>query len=82
MCPPACNSGVPVRVWAVQRDVSVSLVPRIVCLIPTRRKMGTIWSVFTLFRFCLDFLGYAFFRVFKFTLQGYKSIDCRPLTVI
>jgi hypothetical protein len=21
-------------------------------------------------------------RVFKFTLQGYKSIDCQPLTVI
>jgi hypothetical protein len=30
MCPPACNIGVPVRVWAVQRDVPVSLVPRIV----------------------------------------------------
>jgi hypothetical protein len=22
------------------------------------------------------------FRVFSFTLQGYKPIDCRPLTVI
>jgi hypothetical protein len=22
------------------------------------------------------------FRVFRFPLQGYKSIDCRPLTVI
>jgi hypothetical protein len=30
MCPPACNSGVHVRVWAVRCDVPVSLVPRIV----------------------------------------------------
>jgi hypothetical protein len=57
MCPPACNSGVPVRVWPVRRDVPVSLVLMIVGLIPTRRKMGTVWSVYTPFHFCLDFLG-------------------------
>jgi hypothetical protein len=56
MCPPACNSGVPVRVWVVRHDVPVSLVLRIVGLIRTRRKMGTVWSVYTPFRFCLDFL--------------------------
>jgi hypothetical protein len=49
MCPPDCNSGVPVRVWAVRRDILVSLVPRIVGVIPTWRKMGTVWSVYTLF---------------------------------
>jgi hypothetical protein len=70
MCPPACNSRVSVRVWAVRRDVPVSLVPRIVGLIPTQRKMGTVWLVYIPFRFCLDFLGYAFFRVSRFTLQG------------
>jgi hypothetical protein len=57
MCPPAHNSGVPVRVWAVRPDVPVSLVPSIVGLIPTRRKMGTVWSVYIPFRFCLDFIG-------------------------
>jgi hypothetical protein len=29
VCPPACNSGVPMRFWAVRRDVPVSLVPRL-----------------------------------------------------
>jgi hypothetical protein len=38
MCPPACNSGVPVRVCAVRRDVPVSLVPGIVCFIPTGER--------------------------------------------
>jgi hypothetical protein len=73
MCPPACNSGVPVRVWAVRLDVPVSLVLRIVGLIPTRRKMGIVWSVNTPFRFCWTFLGYAFFCVFRFTFQGFNQ---------
>jgi hypothetical protein len=30
VCPPAYNSGVPMRVWVVRCDVPVSLVPRIV----------------------------------------------------
>jgi hypothetical protein len=75
VCPPTCNnnSGVPVQFWAVRHDVPVSLVPRIVGLITTRRKMGTTWMVV---------LAGAPYRVFMFTLQGYKSIDCRPLTII
>jgi hypothetical protein len=73
MCPPTCNSGVPMRVWAVLRDIPVNLVPRIVGLNPTQRKMGTVWLVYTPFRFCWTFLGYAFFRVFRFTLQGFNQ---------
>ena len=40
MCPPACNSGVPMRVWAVRSDVPVSLVPRIVGSDPEPEKDG------------------------------------------
>jgi hypothetical protein len=29
-----------------------------------------------------ELLVRSLFLVFRFTLQGYKSIDCRPLTVI
>jgi hypothetical protein len=40
MCPPACNSGVHVRLWVVRRDVPVSLVPRIVGSDPDPEKDG------------------------------------------
>jgi hypothetical protein len=78
---PACNNGVPVRIWAVRHDVPVSLVPRTVGLILTRRKMGTVWSVNTSFRFVVV-LGVCTLHVFRFTLQVYKSIDCQSLTII
>jgi hypothetical protein len=41
--------------------------------IPTRGFLGTVWW--------LSSWGAAH-RVFRSTLQGYKPIDCRPLTVI
>jgi hypothetical protein len=71
-CPLACNSGVHVRGWAVWRNLPVSLVPRIVGFDPDPEKEGNrLVGVYPISFFVWSFLGYAFFRVFRFTLQGY-----------
>jgi hypothetical protein len=51
-----------------------SLVPRTVSFNPKPRTSGN----------CLGGVNFVRepLRVFRFTLQGYKSIDCRPITVI
>jgi hypothetical protein len=51
-----------------------SLVPRIVSFDPKPRIFGNRL-------FGVSSVG-ALLRVFRSTLQGYKPIDCRPLTVI
>jgi hypothetical protein len=57
MRPPACNSGVHVRIWVVRRDVPVSLVPRIAVSNPDPEKDGNrLVDVYPV-SFCLDFLG-------------------------
>jgi hypothetical protein len=50
-----------------------SLVPGTVSFDPKLRIFGN--------RLVVVLAG-ALYRVFRFTLQGYKSIDCRPFTVI
>jgi hypothetical protein len=50
-----------------------SLVPGTVSFDPKPRIFGN--------RLVVVLAG-ALYRVFRFTLQGYKSIDCRPFTVI
>jgi hypothetical protein len=61
-----------VRVWAVRRDVPVSLVPRIVGSDPDPEKDGNrlVGAHPVSFLFGL-FLGCAFFRVLRFTLHGF-----------
>jgi hypothetical protein len=54
-------------------NVPVSLVPKVVHLILIRKKMGTTWWLSNVRASNL---------VFRFTLQGYKSISCRLLTII
>jgi hypothetical protein len=55
------------------RGMPDSLVHRTVSFDPKPRIFGN--------RLVVVLAG-APYRVFRFTLQGYKSIDCRPLTVI
>jgi hypothetical protein len=63
-----CEAGC--TVWGIPD----SLVPRTVSFDPKSRTFGN----------CLvgELLVREPFRVFRFALQGYISIDCRPLTVI
>jgi hypothetical protein len=55
------------------RGMPDSLVPRIVSFDPKLSIFGNHLVVV---------LAGAPYHVLRFTLQGYKSIDCRPLTVI
>jgi hypothetical protein len=55
-------------------DMSDSLVPRTVRFDPKQRIFGNRLVG-------VSSVG-ALLRVFRSTLQGYKPIDCRPLTVI
>jgi hypothetical protein len=55
------------------RGMPGSLHQRLQDSIPTRGFLGAAWEVV---------LAGAAYRVFKSTLQGFESIDCRPLTVI
>jgi hypothetical protein len=79
MCPPACNSGVPVRVWAVRRDVPLSLVPRIVGSNPDPKEDGNCLVGVYLISFLLDFLGYAFLglpcKVINQSIVGLSSLS-------
>jgi hypothetical protein len=73
MCPHAYNSGVHVRVWAVRRDVPVSLVPRIVGSDPEPKKDGNHLVVV---------LAGAPYHVFRSTLQGLNQsiVSLLPLS--
>jgi hypothetical protein len=55
------------------RGMPDRLVPRTVSFDPKTRIFGNRLEVV---------LEGAPYRVFRFTLQGFKSIDCRPFTVI
>jgi hypothetical protein len=83
MCPPACNSVVPVWVWTFVWEWSSKPCTkecRFRSRAEDRRELPG--QCIPHFVFVWTFLGYAFFHLFRSTLQGYKSIDCRPLTII
>jgi hypothetical protein len=54
------------------RGIPDSLHQRLWPFTPTLGFLGTPWEVV---------LAGAAYRVFRSTLQGFESIDCRPLTV-
>jgi hypothetical protein len=54
------------------RGIPDSLHQRLWSFIPTRGFLETAWEVV---------LAGAAYRVFRSTLQGFESIDCRPHTV-
>jgi hypothetical protein len=83
MCPPACNSVVPAWAWTFvcgRASKPCTKECRFRSRAEDRREPPG--RCITCFVFIGPSWGYAFFRVFRSTLQGYKPIDCRTLTVI